>query len=154
MKNWGWIVLLVLVICVVAWSKFGFRVGNPAMSCLYSDAERKTETICVYGIRNGSVIKSPLEISGRARGNWYFEASFPIQLIGQNDQKLATTAAAAQGDWMTNDLVPFTATLNFEAPAGDEGKLVFKKDNPSGLPQNDASFIVPIRFHYVRDLSY
>jgi len=146
MKNWGWIVLLVLAACVLGWSKFGFRVGSPAMSCLYSDAEKKIETICVNKLKENALIKSPLEISGRARGSWFFEASFPIQLLDQKGAVLAQTVGQAQGDWMTTDLVPFVAELKFETPLGDTGILVFKRDNPSGLPQNDASFTLPIRF--------
>lgn len=146
MKNWGWIALLVLVICVLVWTKFGFRVGAPAITCQYSDAVNQMETICVNSLKNDSLIKSPLKIVGRARENWFFEASFPIQLLDQNGAVLAQTTGQAQGDWMTADLVPFTAELKFEIPLSDTGKLVFKKDNPSGLSANDASFIIPIRF--------
>jgi hypothetical protein len=57
------------------------------------------------------------------------------------------TTAQAQGDWMTEDFVPFTATLTFPAqPAGSLGKIVLKRDNPSGEPQNDASIVVPVQF--------
>ncbi len=146
MKNWGWIVPLVLIACVFWWGMFGFRIGSPAMSCLYSDAEKKIETICVNKLKENTLIKSPLEISGRARGNWFFEASFPIQLLDRSGAVLAQTVGQAQGDWMTADLVPFTAELKFEAPLGDTGTLIFKRDNPSGLPQNDASLTLPIKF--------
>jgi len=146
MKNWGWIVLVVLAVCLFWWGKFGFQIGNPKINCLYSDSTKKIETICVNQLQDNSLIKSPLEISGRARGNWFFEASFPIELLDQNNQQLAVAIAQAQGDWMTEDLVPFTATLKFTAPVSDAGKLVLKRDNPSGLPQNDAELIIPIRF--------
>ena len=92
-------------------------------------------------------ITSPLTITGKARGPWYFEASFPIELQDANGAVLAMTTAQAQGDWMTEDFVPFTATLNFPAqPAGSLGKIVLKRDNPSGEPQNDASIVVPVQF--------
>jgi hypothetical protein len=92
-------------------------------------------------------ITSPLTISGRAVGNWYFEASFPIKLMDSNNQVLATTIAQAQGDWMTTDLVDFTASLTFPTqPAGSQGTLVFEKDNPSGLPANADSYSVNVKF--------
>ncbi len=48
---------------------------------------------------------------------------------------------------MTTNFVSFTATLTFPAqPANSQGTLKFKKDNPSGLPQNDQDFQVPIQF--------
>ncbi len=146
MKNWGWIVLLVLVISVVWWSKFGFRVGSPALSCLYADSEQKIETICINELKANALVGSPLKITGRARGNWFFEASFPVQLLDQSGKRLVEAVATAQGDWMTNDLVPFTAELKFTAPTGDTGQLVLNRDNPSGLPENDANLTISIRF--------
>lgn len=92
-------------------------------------------------------IASPMTLTGRARGPWYFEASFPIELRDSNNTLLATAIAQAQGDWMTENWVPFTAPLSFPAqPAGSTGTLVLKKDNPSGEPQNDASLVVPVQF--------
>lgn len=92
-------------------------------------------------------ITSPLVISGRARGPWYFEASFPIELQDNNGAVITTTTAQAQGDWMTENFVPFTATLTFPAqPVGSLGKIVLKRDNPSGEPANDMSIVVPIQF--------
>ena len=146
MKNWGWIVLVVLVGCILWWGKFGFHLGSPAMTCLYNDTNKKIETICVNQLKENNLVSSPLKITGRARGSWFFEASFPIQLLNQNNQRLAEAVAAAQGDWMTEDLVPFTAELTFTAPVGNTGQLVLNKDNPSGLPQNDAQLIIPVRF--------
>lgn len=95
----------------------------------------------------GAQITSPLTVTGRARGNWYFEASFPIELKDSNDIVIATAVAQAQGDWMTVDFVPFSATITFPSqPAGSTGKLVLHKDNPSGEPQNAASLVIPIQF--------
>lgn len=93
-----------------------------------------------------SIIKSPLKITGQARGIWYFEASFPIKLLDGNGKQIAIAVAQAKSNWMTIELVPFEVTLEFEAPATNIGTLVFQKDNPSGLPENDADVRVPIRF--------
>lgn len=92
-------------------------------------------------------IASPLVVTGRARGSWYFEASFPIELYDQNSTLIGQAIAQAQADWMTTDFVPFTATLTFPAqPTGSMGTLILKKDNPSGDPQNDLNLILPIQF--------
>ncbi len=94
-----------------------------------------------------ATISSPLSITGRARGPWYFEAIFPIELQKNDGTVIASVAGQAQGDWMTENWVPFTATLTFPAqPTGSLGKLVLKKDNPSGEPANDMSIIVPVQF--------
>ncbi|MFA6436896.1 MAG: GerMN domain-containing protein [Candidatus Paceibacterota bacterium] len=89
-------------------------------------------------------ITSPLLIEGRARGTWYFEASFPIKLIDGAGNVLATGIAQAQGDWMTEDFVPFKASLDFKVDTLTIANLVLVKDNPSGLPENDDQMSVPI----------
>ena len=95
---------------------------------------------------SNQAIKSPLLVTGKARGSWYFEASFPVQIYDANSVQLAAVPAQAQGDWMTEDFVPFKATLEFKKPTTATGTLVLKKDNPSGLPENDAEFRLLINF--------
>lgn len=91
-----------------------------------------------------TLVTSPLTIKGQARGNWYFEASFPIKLIDANGRVLGSTAAHAQTDWMTTDFVPFIATLPFSLPSTTTGSLVLEKDNPSDLPENAAEVRIPV----------
>ena len=95
-----------------------------------------------------TIVKSPLSVVGQAPGNWFFEASLPVRLIDANGQAVTSTPAQAQSDWMTTALVPFTATLNFKITSTTTatGYLVIAKDNPSGLPQNDAAYRVPVKF--------
>lgn len=97
------------------------------------------------GLQN-SLVKSPLVINGQAVGNWFFEASFPIKVIDAGGAVLGTGVAQAQGEWMTTSLVPFTAEIKFSPGNSSNGYIVFEKDNPSGLPQNDASIKVPVKF--------
>lgn len=94
-----------------------------------------------------TVVTSPLVVRGEARGNWYFEASFPVRLLDSEGTELALAIAQAQGEWMTTEFVPFEATLVFVAPeAGGTGTLVFEKDNPSGLPENADELRIPVNF--------
>ena len=93
----------------------------------------------------GAEVSSPLIVSGLARGNWFFEASFPVELRAENGQLIAQGIAQAQTDWMTKDFVPFQASLEFiKANQPQPGRLILKKDNPSGLPEYDDFIIVPI----------
>ncbi len=92
-------------------------------------------------------VASPLTVTGKARGTWYFEASAPITLLDANGNVLVQTHVDAQGDWMTEDFVPFTATLTFAAqPAGSKGTLVLKNDNPSGEPSSDKKVEISVTF--------
>lgn len=92
----------------------------------------------------GSSVSFPLEITGEAKGNWYFEAEFTVRLV-KDGNELALAIVKAQGEWMTSDYVPFSATMNFDAE-GHAGKasLVFKNNNASGKPELDKEFTVPV----------
>ena len=93
-----------------------------------------------------ALITSPLTVTGEARGTWYFEASFPVEILDANRNVITIIPAQAQGEWMTENFVPFLATLDFTPPATDTGFLVLKKDNPSGLSEHDAQIEIPVRF--------
>lgn len=93
------------------------------------------------------MISSPVTISGEARGNWFFEATFPIVLTNWDGLIIAEGYATAQSDWMTEEFVPFTARLTFDKPEYSErGFLILQKSNPSGLPENDDAFEITVFF--------
>lgn len=93
-----------------------------------------------------SLVSSPITISGKARGPWYFEASAPVTLKDIDGVTIAQGYVTAQGDWMTEEFVSFTGTLSFTAPLSDTGTLVLKNDNPSGEPSLDKFVNIPVRF--------
>lgn len=96
------------------------------------------------------VISSPLIIEGEARGNWFFEASFPVVLTNWDGLIIAQGIATAKGEWMTTDFVPFTAKLEFKNPTyKNNGVLILRKDNPSGLPEYDNALEISIVFRDV-----
>ena len=104
------------------------------------------DDIRINSLGIGDVIKSPIKITGSAKG-WYFEGSFKVQIIGENDEMLFDGLAQAQGDWMQDDYVPFEIELNFDNKGLEKGKMVFKKSNPSGLEENskELSFLILFR---------
>lgn len=94
----------------------------------------------------GATIASPLEVTGKARGFWYFEGSFAIVLVDQNNKEIATGIAEAQDSWMTEDWVEFSASLQFDPSSSKEGFLIFQKANPSGKPEFERSLKLPVTF--------
>jgi hypothetical protein len=106
----------------------------------------KTDLIVIDAPRPNTSIASPLSITGQARGYWFFEASFPITLLDANGNVLVESFATAEGEWMTEEFVPFATTLTFPQPMTSTGTLILKKDNPSGDPIRDDSLIVPVLF--------
>lgn len=104
----------------------------------------KEDFIRVSQPKPNDAVSSPLVIKGEARGSWFFEASFPVKIYDENGNIIGQTIAQAKSDWMTQDFVPFEATLIFSSAKDQKGNLVLQKDNPSGLPENKKEFAIPI----------
>jgi len=106
----------------------------------------KSDLIKVDYPRPNQKIASPLAISGQARGTWFFEATFPVKLVDEQGNVLAQHYATAKSDWMTNEFVEFEATLEFSQIDVERGLLILEKGNPSDLPENDDSLVIPVEF--------
>ncbi len=94
-----------------------------------------------------SVTGKEFEVRGVARG-WYFEGSFPVEVLDKDGKILATTPAQAQSDWMTSAPVTFIAKIKIPNRYIGKATIILKKDNPSGMPKNDASMSFPITIEY------
>lgn len=114
--------------------------------------EQKADLIKVSNPGPDQIIESPLFIKGEARGFWFFEASFPVKIFDDNGFLLGVMPAQALGDWMTEDFVPFSASLRFAVPSTPKGKLVLEKDNPSGLQENADELIIPVYFKEAQEI--
>lgn len=129
-------------------------LGTGSSSCPLPDTVSEThpDIVVVTPVANTEVT-TPLRIAGKARGSWFFEASFPVVLTDWDGRIIAEGAAAADGDWMTTDFVPFSIELSFRSPytATDpafmqRGTLILRRDNPSGLPENDDAYEIAVQF--------
>ena len=47
---------------------------------------------------------------------------------------------------MTENFIDFQGKIEFSQPSAESGYILFKKDNPSGLPEHDESFKMPVKF--------
>jgi hypothetical protein len=110
-----------------------------------SPVEKNTPVILNNTNKLDEVV-SPLTIKGEALGTWFFEGVFPIEITDANGVILGQHFVEAKSEWMTPDYVPFEGTISFTTSTTKTGYLVFRKDNPSGLPENDASILFPISF--------
>lgn len=122
------------------------KVGNQFTENIGNTLEKMDKIILANPVPNQEVT-SPLVIKGQARGNWFFEASFPVFLTDWDGKIIAEGIAQAEGDWMTTNFVPYTATLNYifdPQSYSNRGTLILKKDNPSGLPENDDALEIPV----------
>lgn len=93
-----------------------------------------------------SEVTSPITVTGEAMGSWFFEASFPIKIVDEEGNTLGTGFAMTSDDWMTEDFISFAGEITFDANGKTKGKIIFMRDNPSGLPANNDSFELPVSF--------
>ena len=137
------------------------EAGNPAMEsyprqCLAGDRifiedigneNEKADLIFLDSPRPNQTIKSPLVVKGQARGFWFFEADFPVVLTDWDGLIIGEGIAVAQEEWMTEEFVPFEAVIEFEIPEyKNNGTLILRKDNPSGLSEHDDALEIPVFF--------
>ncbi|MFA6446053.1 MAG: Gmad2 immunoglobulin-like domain-containing protein [Candidatus Paceibacterota bacterium] len=173
-------IAIVLIVAVGVWWLFGdhsvvpintfeecVSAGNPVMESYPRQCRANEQTftefigneiekdnlIRINTPRPNETISSPLVITGEARGNWFFEASFPVVLVNWDGlivaQGIATANPPDGGDWMTTEFVPFKATLTFTIDKdtySNRGSLILKKDNPSGLSEYDDALEIPVVF--------
>ncbi|MDO8572669.1 MAG: Gmad2 immunoglobulin-like domain-containing protein [bacterium] len=125
------------------------RHGNQTFREEIGNEFEKKDLIRIDSPRPNQIISSPLSIKGQARGNWFFEASFPVVLTNWDGLIIAQGIATAKGEWMTTNFVPFEAILTFTVDTNtysNNGTLILKKDNPSGIPANDDALEIPVMF--------
>ena len=138
--------LIVSALTLAACAPLGGTGGSSSSSSAASSQPHADMIQVTSPAPNTAVSTSqPLVVTGRARGPWYFEASFPVKLLDSNGNVLAQGPAQAQSDWMTTDFVPFVITLNFTT-TDTSGTLVLQNDNPSGEPANAKSISIPVTF--------
>jgi len=129
------------------WVKHGYpSAPMPTTLCPGQHPAPVQPDVILTTIKANDVIISPLTIEGQAKGPWFFEASFPVQLVDASGNVLAQTAMQATEEWTTENYVHFTGQMTFDSTTSTTGKLIFHNDNPSGLPEKLKTFEVPVRF--------
>lgn len=105
----------------------------------------KIGLIEVTSPKPNSIVGQEFEVTGRARGYWYYEGSFPVVVIDNTGYSVAEGFAEAQSSWTTTSYVPFVAKIKLiSEPKSNSGFIRLKKDDPSG--QNSDAIEIPIRF--------
>ena len=147
--------ILIIIVVILVLGTVIFVLTEKSNDKIWTTAGGETDMIKLFSPQEKETIKSPLTVSGQARGTWFFEADFPVLLADWDGLIIAETYARTREDWMTNDYLPFEAELIFESPVFPEadqehfsrrGYLILQKDNPSGLPEHDDALEISIRF--------
>lgn len=134
------IALIAVLVLVGGWYVWHTQTpSGPAASWNNADEDM----IKLDLVRPGVTVLPKFIVSGEARGPWFFEASFPVEVLDKDGKQIAEGIGQAQGEWMTEAFVPFRAEVNVGDYSGP-ATLVLRKDNPSGEAKNDASLTIPI----------
>ena len=144
-------IIAIVVAAVVAFCAYFFinnskTTDESTQKPTYTNAS--ADNITVDTPFPGAVTGKDFSVIGKARGTWFFEASFPVELLDRNGKILTTGVAHAESDWMTENFVPFRADIHAPISYIGPATLVLKKDNPSGLPEHDASVSFAITVEY------
>ncbi len=133
----------------------GSSVGRTGPSCTFApcpevkENKYKDDLLIIDSPELNAVVTSPIQVTGKAKGTYFYEGSFPIMVTDSKGQIIGNGVATAEGEWATESFVPFTATILYMPPQGDTektGKLILQNDNPSGIPENSIQRVVPIVF--------
>lgn len=144
MVRWPLVIFLFILIVIGAAALVVIPAPRTAVAPTHASLD---DLIKVITPVQNATITSPLAVTGEARGNWFFEASAPTQLLNASGTIIAQSPAQAQGDWETTDYVPFAVTLTFlPQTKGSRGTLVLKNDNPSGNPATQKELDIPVQF--------
>ncbi len=145
------IIVIVLVIVIVS-GVIGYKFyskhkkQDTKQEQKITKAYLKTDSLEITNPAISDTINSPFTITGKAKGSWFFEGSFPVLITDSNNNLMGTGVAQAKGDWMTQDFVDFSADVTFSKPNTPTGFIIFTNDNPSGLPANQKKEKLEIKF--------
>lgn len=92
-------------------------------------------------------VNSPIQVAGKVRGSWLFEATAPVAIVDWDGRIIGESYIESEGEWMTEDFVPFVGSISYDLPIDSYsslGTVIFRRANPSGLPQNDSTVEVSV----------
>jgi hypothetical protein len=140
MKKEIWILIILAVIMVVL---FAFLIFVPAKKSL----SPQINGIGITSPKVNEEISSPLKITGTVNGNGWggFEGQVgTVKLLDDKGNQIGMAILTAITDWMSPP-IGFQTYLQFSSDRDQAGKLVFTNENPSGLPNKNREFIMPVK---------
>ena len=118
--------------------------SKPSELEAYTYSNATADMITVDEPQAHASVPPTFTVSGKARGTWYFEATFPIEVKDTRGAVIGQGHAQAKSDWMTTEFVPYSASITLSRPYTGDARLFLEKDNPSGDRLRDASLSFPI----------
>lgn len=128
------------------WIKHG-NPSAPVPSAECKNDNQENQILILNNFKEGDVLNNGDIISGKIRDGFFFEGTFPIIIEDINGYGLGSSFATSKTDWMTSDYVDFvTEPINFDKKNNSKGYIIFRKDNPSALPENNMDIRLKVKF--------
>jgi hypothetical protein len=143
MKKEIWLIIILGIIIIVLAGVLLWALNKPGIGPLIIDSGIKILTP-----RVNEEIFSSVKIKGYINGDdWIaFEAQAgTVKLLDENNNVLGSSLLAVTDENWMKQFNNFEGELSFVSPKDQNGTLVFKNENPSGLPEKDKTFILPIK---------
>lgn len=140
MKKQIWLVIILAIIIVILAGVLLLpnRGGNNSQSA---------SGIQINSPKANEEVLSPLKITGTVKGDGWvgFEGQVgTVKLLDSRGTELATGTLTATTEWTTLP-TNFETNLNFQSVFAQNGTLVFRNENPSGLPEKNKEFVLPVK---------
>lgn len=139
-------IIITLLLIAIAIASAGFLLLLPKQRIANIPvAQRGIE---VFSPKANDLVFSPLEITGKISGNGWtaFEGQAgTVKLVLDNGEVLFIAyLPVVDEDWM-RPVVNFNALIEFVSDKEQNGKLIFHNENPSGEPERNKTFTLPVR---------
>ena len=136
------VLIIVLVVCGAGLVVFNKFQEKPVVE------ESPKTGLVIESVEQTQNSFTDLVIKGYVNGaGWIaFEGQVGVvNLLNERGESLGFNYLMAVGDWMVSSPLNFQTTFRLATPERDEqAVLVFTNENPSGLPENDREFRMPI----------
>ena len=136
------------------WKKYpldnisGYPCGIKGDECLSKAQLEKMlgnkDDLISFSILPNTKVHGILSYRGVIQGAYFFEANIGINILDLNKKVLKASYAVAKTDWMTTLPVSFEGNIDFTGLPTGPAYFQIHNDNPSGLPANDKSILIPI----------
>ena len=139
MQKGGWLLSILSVIIVILVCILIFVPAKKSTQPVVSGIE------ITYPKANGEV-SSPLKITGVVNGDGWggFEGQVGTALLlANNSIALSAGVLKATTDWTKNP-VQFELTMTFNPNYKGPAVISFRNENPSGMPEKDKYFVLPV----------
>lgn len=140
MKKEWYIVILLGVIILVGLYFLMFVKPSPVVAPTIETG------LVITNIKANGEISSPVKIIGYVNGNGWsgFEGQVgTVKLLDNSGKEIISGVLKATTEWTTLP-TNFETTLTFDSTETQPGTLVFYNENPSGMPEKDKHFSLPI----------